>query len=70
MERIKVDQGMITRKCAELVRLRQRHHNLKMRWPCGLRSIDDGNDSKRDYLQSQIETMELEIALMRLEVSK
>ena len=58
-------QGMITRKCAELVRLEQKHHNLTMRWPSGMKLADDEADSKRDWLKSQIETIKSQIETMR-----
>ena len=60
-----MDQGMITRKCAELVRLEQAHHNLRQRWPTGMKIADDEADSKRDRLKSQIETMKSQIEKMR-----
>jgi hypothetical protein len=58
-------QGMITRKCAELVRLEQQHHNLRQRWPIGIRIADDEADSKRDRLKSQIETIKSQIEKLR-----
>jgi hypothetical protein len=61
----KMRQGMITRKCAELVRLEQEHHNLRQRWPTGMRIADDEADSKRESIKSQIETMKSQIETMR-----
>lgn len=58
-------QGMITRKCAELVRLEQRHHNLQVRWPIGMRIADDEADSKREQLASRIETLRSYIEKLR-----
>lgn len=58
-------QGMITRKCAELVRLEQRRHNLRMRWPTGMRIADDEADSKCDLIESQIETVKSQIEKLR-----
>jgi hypothetical protein len=60
-----MDQGLIARKCDDLIRLRQSHHNLKMRWPIGIRSIDDEADSKREKLASRIETLESQIEALR-----
>lgn len=64
-----MNQGMITRKCAELVRLEMRLHVLSNTWPIGIKSLDDANDAKRVELKSHIETVMSEIEAMR-EVSK
>lgn len=58
-------QGMITRRCAELVRLEQRRHNLRMRWPVGMRIADDAADSEREKLSSQIDTVKSQIEALR-----
>lgn len=58
-------QGMITRRCTELVCLEQTRHNLRMRWPTGMRLADDEADSKRERIESQIETVRSQIDNMR-----
>lgn len=60
-----LDHGMLTRKCAELVRLEQAHHNLRQRWSTGMRLADDEADSKRERLASAIETLKYQIETMR-----
>jgi hypothetical protein len=63
-------RDMITHKCAELVRLRQRHHDLSQRWPSNMRFADNDSDSKRDWLKSQIDICGAEIETMRRKAKK
>lgn len=38
-------------KLAQINQLKQSIHNLKMRWPIGIRSIDDEHDQKLKRLE-------------------
>ena len=43
---------MTDSKLAQIRQLKQSIHNLKMRWPIGIKSIDDSHDAKLRLLQS------------------
>lgn len=45
----------------DLARAEQQLHNLKMRWPCGIRSIDDEADRKRKALAQYIQELKAKI---------
>ncbi len=63
-------QLQLTRLCDELRRLEQIHHNLSQLWPCGIRSHDDENDSKRDIYAGYILTQRGKIEVLRNELSQ
>lgn len=60
-----MNNDKITRLCAELNRLENRHHTLLNAWPIGLRSVDDAKDLERIGLRSKIILIKKEIETLR-----
>lgn len=62
-ESVIADDGQRTRKLEELKRLEQSYHNLRVKWPTGMRAHDDENDEKAKRLKQHIDEARQKLGL-------
>ena len=60
------DDGVRTRKLEELRRLEQNYHNLRNKFPMGLRELDDENDEKTKRLKQHIDEARKKLGLPKV----